>query len=207
MAPSMDQHRLLADLHDGLGQELFAISMMLQAQVKTAAGCSMLEKELKYLLRLTKHAVQTLRDITGSSIGFEKTELVRELRRMARTLSRTTGVRVRFRTRGASRYSMNGSAASHLYRIAQEASTNALRHSGARHIILELIVTKHEVRLRIVDDGRGVRGRGYTGLGLHSMTSRAAALGGILTVERGNTAGTVVTCVYQNGESPTARRT
>jgi signal transduction histidine kinase len=83
-----------------------------------------------------------------------------------------------------------------LYRIAQEALHNIVKHAAARHVRLELVEEPSLVRLRVVDDGRGfdpdarlVRARR---LGLTSMQERAASLGGTLTVTSAPGAGTTV---------------
>jgi signal transduction histidine kinase len=194
---SINQRRLLADLHDGLGQELIAISMMLQAKIKNPpATHSALMREVMYLSQLVERAIQTLRDLTRGATGFERLELIEALRRLGRTLSRTTGVIFRVKSRGVTSYSINGLTATHLYRIAQEASANAVKHAGAQQVIIELVVTKRRVRLSIIDNGHGIASRRYADGGLQSMRRRAAAISGALTVEPGKTAGTLVTCAY-----------
>jgi signal transduction histidine kinase len=71
-----------------------------------------------------------------------------------------------------------------LFRIAQEAVNNAVRHSRARKVKLELDYNDGYVRLSVVDDGVGfdVAGAGGRGLGLNSMKERAEAIGGILEI-------------------------
>jgi len=85
----------------------------------------------------------------------------------------------------------------HLYRIAQEAVNNAVKHSKASSIRIRLGATGDRVELRIADDGVGIplspvrKG----GMGLHIMEYRARMIGGTLTVGRGGKGGTVVSCV------------
>lgn len=86
--------------------------------------------------------------------------------------------------------------AMHLYRIGQEAVHNALKHSGARHIVVELRACDRAVRLTVRDDGCGVpaeSGR-KTGMGLHIMRYRAGAIGGSLRIATLETGGTEVVC-------------
>ena len=79
-----------------------------------------------------------------------------------------------------------------LYRIAQEALTNALKHADASRLELELEVDDEEIRLRVRDDGCGLRApRGPT-TGLSSMRERAAMCGGRLRVEAHPDGGTLV---------------
>jgi signal transduction histidine kinase len=87
----------------------------------------------------------------------------------------------------------------HLYRIAQEALSNALRHARARHIELRLVTTPMQVTLEIRDDGQGWRpSLERSGLGLHTMRFRAAALRGRLVTEFIEGGGTTVRCTCPN---------
>ena len=93
------------------------------------------------------------------------------------------GVRVRDNT-----------VALHLYRIAQEAVTNAVKHSGARNILITLDRDDGVICLTIGDDGKGLSKRKrHKGLGLHLMKYRANVLGGTLQIESGKRHGTIVT--------------
>jgi two-component system NarL family sensor kinase len=69
-----------------------------------------------------------------------------------------------------------------LYRIAVEALSNVDRHAGAGHVLLALEVTSAEVRMRVVDDGRGLPEPLVPGVGLTGMRERAEELRGTLTV-------------------------
>jgi signal transduction histidine kinase len=72
-----------------------------------------------------------------------------------------------------------------LYRCAQEALTNIVKHSGARHVKLDLVASDQEVSLEISDDGHGLQGRDLDkpgSFGLRGLTERARAAGGWLEV-------------------------
>jgi signal transduction histidine kinase len=88
------------------------------------------------------------------------------------------------------------SRATHLYRIAQEAVHNAIRHGRAGSIRIALAASDGMVRLRIEDDGRGVRrsARQGKGIGLASMTSRARSLGGRFDIRNRPEGGVSVSC-------------
>jgi PAS domain S-box-containing protein len=80
-----------------------------------------------------------------------------------------------------------------LYRIVQESLNNVVRHSGAKEAIVELRGTRHEVRLRVEDTGRGFEiesARSKKGLGLMSMRERLRLVGGTITIESGIWKGT-----------------
>jgi signal transduction histidine kinase len=86
----------------------------------------------------------------------------------------------------------------HLFRVAQEAVTNAIKHSGAKNIVITLDRSPDGICLSVEDDGKGMpKGRrGRKGLGLHMMSYRANLLGGTFEIEPRKGAGTkVAVCV------------
>ena len=70
-----------------------------------------------------------------------------------------------------------------LYRIAQEATTNIIKHAGAKHATLTLRLSEQAAILTIEDDGRGLLADRSTGVGRHSMRERAEELGGTLMIQ------------------------
>ncbi len=86
--------------------------------------------------------------------------------------------------------------ATHLYRIAQESITNAVRHGKARHIVVRLSRPDSHTILSVVDDGVGVPDPPpqSTGMGLRIMGHRTSIIGGTLSVRRAAVDGTVITC-------------
>jgi signal transduction histidine kinase len=87
-------------------------------------------------------------------------------------------------------------AAMHLYRIAQEAVNNALKHAGARRIRISLKGGPKVLRLQIADDGQGLpsRRRAGRGMGLEVMRHRAHVIGATLEISSKPSAGVKVTC-------------
>src|SRR5882672_8603060 len=88
-------------------------------------------------------------------------------------------------------------AAEHLYRIAQEAVGNAIKHGHARNIVVRLDLSKSGKMLRVIDDGSGlpstqVNGKG---MGLSIMSYRAGLIGAKFNIRRRDATGTVVTCL------------
>jgi signal transduction histidine kinase len=83
-----------------------------------------------------------------------------------------------------------------LYRIAQEAVVNAVKHAKARRIVIELDAAEGEIRLNIFDDGVGLGETGEAhGLGLKMMRHGAALIGANFTAMRRSPVGTIVSCV------------
>ncbi len=86
----------------------------------------------------------------------------------------------------------------HVYHVAQEAVTNAVRHGEATHVTIELGRDRDRTTLTVSDDGKGIpealeEGKG---MGLHIMRYRTRMIGGSLEVERGTERGTVVRCTF-----------
>jgi signal transduction histidine kinase len=88
--------------------------------------------------------------------------------------------------------------ATHLFRIAQEAVNNALKHGQAEEIIIRLFAGERQGTLIISDDGVGIeRPVGpHSGMGLHIMNYRAGMVGGSLEIRREQPLGTTVTCRF-----------
>jgi signal transduction histidine kinase len=87
--------------------------------------------------------------------------------------------------------------AGHLYRIAQEAVGNSIKHGDAKNIVIELENSAGEKRLRITDDGAGLTAGHMNGhgMGLKIMTYRSELIGAKIDIRARSAGGTVVTCV------------
>ena len=98
----------------------------------------------------------------------------------------------------------DGTVAVHLYRIAQEAVANAVKHARAKHIVIKLSEGDGQIVLSITDDGIGIAQGAINsgGLGLSIMSSRAETIGGTLQVRRGDRGGTVVACSLRSPSAP-----
>jgi signal transduction histidine kinase len=85
----------------------------------------------------------------------------------------------------------------HLYRIAQEAVSNAIKHGKARTVTIQLEVLEEGTALRVKDDGAGLPEPTppSTGMGLRIMAHRAAMVGAAFSARRAETSGTIVSCV------------
>ena len=110
-----------------------------------------------------------------------------------RELCSRTGERINCRCDCPRSLRLEQDVALNLYRIAQEAVTNCVKHSKANAIVISLERTHGEIVLAISDDGEGKKRRGR-GLGTHIMEYRARAAGGTLQVESARGRGTTVTC-------------
>ena len=200
-ASNREQQRIGHDLHDGLGQELTGISLMLRSYATRAAsdypqGAPLINE----VVDLVNHAVESARALAHglSPVILERGGLPAALAQLAASSSRTHGMKVQFRKSLAATLELDSTATHHLYRIAQEAVTNAARHSGASVVTVRLSSADDHVRLTISDDGKGLpacpsRQTG-TGMGLRIMEFRARMIHAQFAIERTRRGGTRVSC-------------
>ena len=93
----------------------------------------------------------------------------------------------------------DSTVATHLYRIAQEAITNAVKHGRAKSIVVNLNSSADRATLTITDDGAGfpAGASGIGGLGLRIMKYRAEMIGASLRIGQADTKGTTVACSFR----------
>lgn len=194
-----EQRRLGDDLHDGLGQELTGLALLLSAFVNsTRQGKSLAVTDLERALDVAQHALQSCRSIARglSPVTETQGDLIAGLRELVARLKTGSGPTLDFTTIGATRLGLSPAASDHLFRIAQEAIANALKHAHANSIKVTLHIEPASVRLEICDDGEGltIPEVSATGLGLRTMSYRASLLGAKFRITRFNHAGTCVVC-------------
>jgi two-component system CheB/CheR fusion protein len=97
---------------------------------------------------------------------------------------------------------LDSNVATHLYRIAQEAVSNAVRHGLAKHVRLELTTGHDSTTLTVHDDGTGLPDvfAPPTGLGLRIMRYRASMIGAAFTIQNDPGGGTRVACVWPHAQ-------
>jgi signal transduction histidine kinase len=119
--------------------------------------------------------------------------LVATLQTLCRALSAESGIRIRWHTRGVPK-NVGEELGLCLFRVAQEALRNAMKHSGATVIDVSLMATPAMMTLRISDNGAGFDPltSPLTGLGLQTMRERVDLVGGVLAVEALHPHGTMV---------------
>jgi len=146
---------------------------------------------------LVEEAIEMTRGLARGldPLEMEGGGLAQGLRQLAATTSALTSTRCTYL--GAESIAIEDSVvATHLYRIAQEAITNAIKHGRAANISVDLVRHDNGLRLTVRDDGLGIpesSGRSV-GMGLRVMAHRAAVMGGSFEVRREGPRGTRVTC-------------
>jgi PAS domain S-box-containing protein len=196
-AASRERMALSAQIHDGLGQELVGIAMLLQgAAGARTADVPALREHIRAAVGLINHAVGSARDLARglSPVGVVRGSLAYALGRLVLAPGGSTTVTMQVEA-SFSEGLIDNFCADHLYRIAQEAVTNALRHSGCTRVDLVLRTSGRELELEIKDDGRGFGAPSaeHAGIGLRLMRYRAQAVGATLRLEPAGEVGTIIT--------------
>jgi signal transduction histidine kinase len=196
-----EQRRIGHDLHDGLGQQLTGIALMARRlEQRLAAAQSSESADAAKLSELTKSAVAVAHDLcrTLAPSALESGGLAEALRELAANAETIFGIEVPFVLEGDA-VAVDVSAGTHLYRIAQEAISNAVRHGKARRVQLLLEGVGTELILRIRDDGSGIAPPGErraAGMGLRIMNYRARMIGANVEIRPMESGGTEVVCRY-----------
>lgn len=191
-AQEEERKRIARDLHDGVAQQLTALMLKLRApQGANALAIADLRADLGAMLEEVRRLARELRPSVLDDLG-----LADAIASHIDDLRASHGVDISLSVECA-RPRLPRQTELALYRIAQEALTNALKHSATRKINVELRCTQEEAHLSVSDDGRGfdterARTRDQRGLGLFGMEERAALAGGRLTIQSQPGAGTVV---------------
>lgn len=192
-----EQQRIGRDLHDGLGQHLVAIGFAADSLKEE------LEKESPYgaqavgqLSELIHDAVVSTRNLARGLSPLDQDEgaLESALELLATTVSSLSKIPCSFICLTPASICDNDHAL-HLFRIAQEAVNNAVKHAKARSIVISLDADNRQVLLKVSDNGKGIDGAAPgNGMGLSIMQYRARMIGGILSISPNQPNGTVVTC-------------
>ncbi len=195
-----ERERIGRELHDGLGQELTGLALTLRSAVTNLGATNpVVTQHLQEALTIVSSVIDGARELAKGifAASLPGGDLPTALRSLAEQATARSGTAVRFTCFDVQPLtSPTDAAASSLFRIAQEATTNALRHSGATSIDIVLGVDSAGVSLSITDNGRGcpadAEQRG--GAGLRIMRFRAHALGAQFHIAPGRDGGTRIEC-------------
>jgi len=191
-----ERHRIGADLHDGLGQQLTAIELYCTALKADAATSNPdLAARLKLMGRMLRDAIAQTRSLARGlvPVSDEPDALRIGLAELAETTTAIGPSKCRFECPGPVLFG-DRAVAGHLYRIAQEAVNNAVKHARAAEIVIGLAREGSTVRLRISDNGRGLSSARGRGLGLGVMKHRASVIGGRLEMTSKKGSGLTIEC-------------
>jgi PAS domain S-box-containing protein len=206
-----EQERIGHDLHDGISQQLAGIALLTKALQQSLSG--KLEAEAGRAQQIATLVDETLIQTKSLARGLAPVELeggglASALEALALGVETIHRVRCRWRCHGDVDVSDRATAI-HVYRIAQEAVSNALRHARANRIGIELSTSRTRNRLAVSDDGRGIEAgalRATSGMGFHIMRYRSRMIEGTLDVRSDPENGTLVTCEWPNVSAAAAER-
>jgi PAS domain S-box-containing protein len=192
-----ERRQLEGELHDGLGQELFGLALSARALAETAKrNNAAMADDLNRLANSLSHANDSCRQISRgfSPLSAVQGGLIEALRNLTTTPTHWSGPALTFSLIQTVPLKLPVETLDHIYRLAQEGLTNALRHADASLISLSLDIQQTAVTLEILDDGVGLQeAASSTGMGLKLMRYRAHVLGGHVRVAPAPMRGTHLT--------------
>jgi signal transduction histidine kinase len=181
-AQEEERSRIARELHDDISQQLALLGVHLRSirnaglpQVDLERACRAIDDISHDVHQLSHHLHSTKLDHLG---------LVPALRGLCRELSEQYSISIESRVHEVP-VALDKEAALNLYRVAQEALYNAVKHGNTKRGCVELTGSSHELVLRITDEGDGFNlgsTDSYRGLGLISMQERMHSIGGVLII-------------------------
>jgi len=194
-----EKQRIAMEIHDGLGSKLSAVAMLCQSLKRKLASSeeSVAAEKLEEIERLVRESIAEARALSRGLCAVEAGEngLRDALTELARLIRRSRNCQCAFdESQG---FQLEDSfVANHLYRIAQEAVHNAVRHGDCSRVGISLSREPDEVVLCVSDDGTGFdpsESEGE-GMGLQTMAYRARLIGGTVSIQRSENGGSEVIC-------------
>lgn len=188
----LEREKILRDLHDGLGGITTNVRLLAEIGMK-AKNPEHISKIFSTISELSQEGLCEIKAFIQSLDGRETTweSLAAELRVRGRSFVEPHGVGFSVTTNIDGPGDPPGSLLwLNVNRIFKEAMTNVVKHSGAKHVAVDLDINRLRLLLLVRDDGSGIREERAGGRGLSSMRKRAEEISGMLTLE--NSSGTSV---------------
>jgi signal transduction histidine kinase len=197
---AQEQRRIAQDLHDGLGQHLTGIAFMSKVLEEKLSDKALPEAvDAAKIVKMVNQAIDNTRQLARGlhPVVAEPLGLVSALKKWASEVEELFHIGCDFQCEKPL-HIQDANVATHLYRIAQEAVNNAIRHGKARNIVIGLSGKNGTGILRIQDDGEGFpkKQASQPGVGLSIMNYRADMVGGSLKVLPNVGRGITVTCMF-----------
>jgi PAS domain S-box-containing protein len=198
-AGGREQRRLGQDLHDGLCQHLIGLQYTTSVFAGKLKKDSALRKEAETIAELIRQGTLQARMLARglSPVNLEANGLMSALRELALNTTALFHISCRFDCSQEVLVTDNTKAVQ-LYRIAQEAITNAVKHGHSTSVLVRLEKSGHQATLKITDNGVGLpdHPEKSDGMGLRIMQYRADMIGASLRIAPASERGTEVTCVF-----------
>jgi PAS domain S-box-containing protein len=186
------------DLHDGLGQELTGVALMLRGLAsRIQERCPDVVENVNEIVGHLNQSIETARSLARGllPVRTETGGLTAALRALAARSRDVYGLEVTFSSAVSPEFDLSETHASHLYRITQEALTNAARHGRATLVDISLVARAEGFCLSITDNGVGMVGAAPSpsGMGLKIMKYRADMIGAKFDIASNEPQGAMVT--------------
>jgi PAS domain S-box-containing protein len=193
-----ERRRLGQDLHDGLCQHLAGIELMSQVLEQKLSRRSKADSlRAGEIARHVREAISQTRSLARglAPVTLESEGLTSALHELAANTERMFGISCRIDA-SPTGPTLQAAVSTHLYRIAQEAVSNAIKHGKAAQVIIHLSSAPEGTLLRVVDNGSGFSqpASSNRGMGLRIMQYRAGMIGATFSIEKDAAGGTVVYC-------------
>ncbi|WP_229310941.1 sensor histidine kinase [Larkinella soli] len=195
-----ERKRLSRELHDGIGQMLTAIKLQVESLEKSLNGPAKEVKNLAVLKTLIAQTIQETRNVSNNLMPTVLSDfgLIPAVKMLADTHDKNSPIEVSFHT-NLSNVRLDKSVEIGLYRIAQEAVSNAIRHAEPHQITIDLFEKDDYLHLIVNDDGKGFRihrsrkeENKRPSQGIHNMHERAALINGKFKISSAPDKGTKV---------------
>jgi PAS domain S-box-containing protein len=195
-----EQRRIGQDLHDGLGQHLTGIAFMSKVQEQKLADKGLPEAaEATRIVGLVNEAITKTRELAHGLLPVvsDAQGLMSALKRWAAEVEDLFHISCDLQV-DTPVLIHDSTMSTHLYRIAQEAVNNAIKHGQAKRIVISLFSENGSGTLRIENDGSRLPkpSANYSGMGMQIMGYRAQMIGGSLDVQSGQSRGVTITCLF-----------
>lgn len=202
-ATADERQRLAREMHDGVAQDIASLGYLLDALAARPADEQQAKQFAMLRERVTKVVAEVRRSVMNlrTSIG-ENESLGAAISAVARHLSEASGIPIRVRL-DEQPTRLRPEVEAELFRIAQEALNNAVKHARASAIDVRCQVYAPDARITIADDGVGLQGGRSDSHGLKIMRERAKLIGAQLTVRDNASRGLTVSVVLRAPGGPT----
>jgi PAS domain S-box-containing protein len=199
-----EKSRVGQDLHDGLCQELAGIAFLAKALKRNLEEDTIspeaVASKADQIANLLKEAISGARGLAARMypVSIEDSGLAPALEKLASETAERFHIKCQFRC-AAPVVLADKQVAAHVYRITQEAVSNAIRHGSAKEVNINLGLARNRITVKIEDDGDGsLKDIKATGMGLRTMNYRARSIGGELEIQQRREGGIAVVISFPN---------
>ncbi len=196
-----EQSRMGQDLHDGLCQHLVRTAFAMNLLEKDLAETDIPTEQVKKVSKLVDDAITQSRNLARGlyPVKLEMEGFHSAMQELAANIQTAYHLECDFQAADSVAIT-DHAVATHLYRIAQEATINAVKHAKSTRIQIRLQPIGDKIQLTISDDGEGISTSRITsdGMGLQIMSYRAGMIGASLKIEPHPHEGTIVTCIFEH---------